>query len=174
MQFLHELAEKAVHMKNIRFNMKRAYKIRRDLTEQVEVGEGGTLTFKRGEAKYLKQIENLHLELFRQPLYPWLVWLYRFRAYDLFFFQPVEANQKVIHELYVGVEYKYQDKGIGVKLRQYSSKCYDEGYLDGISTLAAFDNIKALRTAQKSGFAITKTSAKPLAHYLYKHLTRRY
>lgn len=40
MQFLHELAEKAVHMKNIRFNMKRAYKIRRDLTEQVEVGEG--------------------------------------------------------------------------------------------------------------------------------------
>lgn len=190
MQFLHELAEKAVHMKNIRFNMKRAYKIRRDLTEQVEVGEGVTLTFKRGEAKYLKQVENLHLELFRQPLYPWLVWLYRFRskelisivvdnndkviAYDLFFFQPVEANQKVIHELYVGVEYKYQDKGIGVKLRQYSSKCYDEGYLDGISTLAAFDNIKALRTAQKSGFAITKTSAKPLAHYLYKHLTRRY
>ena len=63
MQFLHELAEKAVHMKNIRFNMKRAYKIRRDLTEQVEVGEGVTLTFKRGEAKYLKQIENLHLEL---------------------------------------------------------------------------------------------------------------
>ena len=56
MQFLHELAEKAVHMKNIRFNMKRAYKIRRDLTEQVEVGEGVTLTFKRGEAKYLKQI----------------------------------------------------------------------------------------------------------------------
>ena len=35
MQFLHELAEKAVHMKNIRFNMKRAYKIRRDLTEPV-------------------------------------------------------------------------------------------------------------------------------------------
>ena len=59
MQFLHELAEKAVHMKNIRFNMKRAYKIRRDLTEQVEVGEGVTLTFKRGEAKYLKQIENM-------------------------------------------------------------------------------------------------------------------
>lgn len=190
MQMFHELAEKAVHLKNIRYNMKRARRIRRDLTEQATVGEGEILTFKRGDAKYLKQIENLHLELFRQPLYPWLVWLYRFRAselvsvvvdgndrviaYDLFFFQPVEANEKVIHELYVGVSFKYQDKGIGVKLRQYSSKCYDEGYLDGISTLAAFDNIKALRTAQKAGFAITKTSAKPLAHYLFRHLTRRY
>ena len=74
----------------------------------------------------------------------------------------------------MGVRHEYQDKGIGVKLRQYSSQCYDEGYLDGISTLADFDNIKALRTAQKAGFAITKTSAKPLAHYLFKHLTRRY
>lgn len=195
MQVFHAIAEKTGHLKNIRYNMKRSRGIRRDLTEQFEIAgkeneENNLLTFKRGDAKYLKQIENLHLELFRQPLYPWLVWLYRFRAkeltsvvvdkndrviaYDLFFFQPVEAKEKIIHELYVGVNYKYQDKGIGVKLRQYSSKCYDEGYLDGISTLAAFDNIKALRTAQKSGFAITKTSAKPLAHYLYKHLTRRY
>ncbi len=34
MQFLHELAEKAVHMKNIRFNMKRAYKIRTVLEQK--------------------------------------------------------------------------------------------------------------------------------------------
>ena len=95
-------------------------------------------------------------------------------GYDLFFFQPSEKNKKVIHELYVGIRTEYQDRGLGVKLRQFSAKCYDEGYLDGISTLASVDNIKALRTAQKAGFAITKMSAKPVAHYLFKNLFRRY
>lgn len=185
MQFMHNLSERYDKFKVFRYNVKRSKDIRNDYSYT----ENG-LTFKRGEIKYLKAIQNLHLELFRHPLYPFLVWLYRFRmrelvsvvvdendnliAYDLFMFQPVEKDLKVIHEIYVGVRHKYQDKGIGVKLRQYSSQCYDEGYLDGISTLADFDNIKALRTAQKAGFAITKTSAKPLAHYLFKHLTRRY
>ena len=49
-------------------------------------------------------------------------------------------------------------------------------FLSGVDCWHTYsnDNIKALRTAQKAGFAITKTSAKPLAHYLFKHLTRRY
>ncbi|MGN0893893.1 MAG: GNAT family N-acetyltransferase [Succinivibrio sp.] len=185
MQILHELVEKSVRLKYIHYNMRRSKGIRRDL---VKTEDG--LTYKRGDVKYLKLIENMHLALFRKPLLPWLSWLYRFRAkelisvvvdsndnligYDLFFFEPAEANLKVIHELYVGVAHQFQDRGIGVKLRQYSASCYDDGYLDGISTLAAYDNIKALRTAQKAGFAITKESAKPPAYYLYRHLTRRY
>ena len=103
-----------------RFTVKRSKDIRYDYSYT----ENG-LTFKRGEIKYLKAIQNLHLELFRQPLYPFLVWFYRFRmrelvsvvvdendnliAYDLFMFQPVEKDLKVIHEIYVGVRHKYQD-----------------------------------------------------------------
>lgn len=185
MQVFHNISERFEKFRVYKYNLERSKKIRNDYV-MVE----GNLTFKPGAVKYLKQVENLHLELFRFPLYNFLVWIYRFRAsqlmsvvvdendkviaYDLFMFQPSEKDTKVLHELYVGVAYKYQDKGIGVKLREYSSKCYDQGYLDGLSTLAAFDNIKALRTAQKSGYAIVKTSVKPLAHYLFKHLTRRY
>ncbi|MBQ2382359.1 MAG: GNAT family N-acetyltransferase [Succinivibrio sp.] len=186
MKIVHRLSEQAERVKLVTYNLKRAHSgLRKELEEK-----DGDFTFKTGSSKYLKQIENLHIGLFREPLYPWLVWLYRFKAhelmsvivdkddnvigYDLFFFQPSEKNEKVIHELYVGVKTEYQDRGFGVKLRQFSSKCYDDGYLDGISTLASLDNIKALRTAQKAGFAITKMSAKPVAHYLFKNLFRRY
>ena len=185
MAIMHELAERAEHIKIFRKNLKLSKGIRK-----TDVIKDGDLIFRPGTARDLRQIELLHLELFRFPLYGFLSWIYRFRArdlvsvvqdgsgniiaYDLFFFQPCEMNDKILHELYVGVAQKYQDRGIGVKLRQYSSNCYDNGYINGISTLASFDNIKALRTAQKAGFAITKTSAKPLAHYLFKHLTRRF
>ena len=123
MQFMHNLSERYDKFKVFRYNVKRSKDIRNDYSYT----ENG-LTFKRGEIKYLKAIQNLHLELFRQPLYPFLVWLYRFRmrelvsvvvdendnliAYDLFMFQPVEKDLKVIHEIYVGVRHKYQDKGI--------------------------------------------------------------
>ncbi|MGN0901953.1 MAG: GNAT family N-acetyltransferase [Succinivibrio sp.] len=185
MAFFHSLSERTEKIKLVAYNIRRGSGVRNDYTET-----DGELTLKRGAVKYLKQIELLHLELFRFPLFPWLSWIYRFRArdlvsvvvdkndqvvaYDLFFFEPSEANEKFIHEIYVGVKYEYQDKGLGVKLRMYSSKCYDNGYLDGISTLAAHDNIKALRTAQKAGFGIVKESVKPRAMYLVKRLTRRF
>ena len=172
-------------MKFIREHIKLARKLRRNI-----VRKDNNLTFKAGETKYLHQIENLHISLFRQPLVPWLVWIYRFCAkelvsvvvdendkvvgYDLFMFEPSEIKDNIIHEVYVGVSSEYQDRGIGLKLRQYSIECYDEGRLSGISTLAAFDNIKALRTAQRAGFAITKTSAKPVAHYLFRYLSRHF
>lgn len=185
MQIVHSISERIEKFSVYKYNLKRSRGIRNDyqMTD-------GDFTYKRGSVRYLKAVQNLHLELFRAPLFNWLVWIYRFRAsqlmsvvvdkddnliaYDLFIFQPTEKDEKAIHELYVGVAHKYQDKGIGVKLRKYSAQCYDNGYLDGISTLAAYDNIKALRTAQKAGFAITKESAKPRAHYLFKYLTRRY
>lgn len=185
MQILHAIFEKNERFKLFRYHLKKAKDLRKDITKTID-----GFTYKRGDSKYLKQVETLHLELFRQPLYSWLVWIYRFKAkelmsvvvdandkviaYDLFMFQPIEADENILHELYVGVAYANQDKGMGVKLRQYSIECYDEGKLSGLSTLAAFDNIKALRTAQKAGYAITKTSAKPLAHYLFKYLTKRY
>ena len=103
MQFMHNLSERYDKFKVFRYNVKRSKDIRNDYS----FTEDG-LTFKRGENKYLKSIQNLHLELFRQPLYPFLVWLYRFRmrelvsvvvdendnliAYDLFMFQPVEKD----------------------------------------------------------------------------------
>ncbi len=185
MSFMHSFHEGVEHLRIIRENQKRAKKLR----QEIVLNEDG-FTFKRGEARYLKQICNLHIVVFRKPMLPWLTWMYRLCArelisvvvdendnvvaYDLFFFEPSEMKENILHELYVAVSPQYQDRGIGVKLRQYSIKCYDEGYVSGLSTLADFDNIKALRTAQKAGYAITKTSAKPHAYYLFKYLTKRY
>ncbi|MBQ9273326.1 MAG: GNAT family N-acetyltransferase [Succinivibrio sp.] len=150
----------------------------------------GDFTFKPGENRYLKQIEALHLQVFREPLPRWLVWLYRFRArqliglaldgedkvacYNLFMFQEVEYGEDIIHELYVAVAPQYQGQGLATKLRCYSLEAYDNGRLNGVSTLAHHTDIKALRSAQKAGYAITKESAKPPALYLYRQFMRKF
>lgn len=185
MQFLHMLGETVSHMKVFRLNLKRARGIRSDLS----ISDGG-FTYKRGGSSYLREIELLHIALFGAPLLGFLRFIYRFCApelmsvvvdendkliaYDLFFFEPSEIELNVLHELYVGVRADYQNRGIGVKLRRYSASCYENSSLEGLSTLAHFDNIKALRSAQKSGYAITKKSAKPPAYYLYRPLHKRF
>lgn len=92
-------------------------------------------------------------------------------ACDFFMFQEAEYGQGLIHEIYIAVDPKYRGQGISTKLRRFSAKCYDNHVLNGISTLAPFNDIKVLRSAQHCGFAILKSSAKPPAYYLFKELT---
>ncbi len=93
---------------------------------------------------------------------------------DLFMFQEAELGKDILHELYIGIDPEYQHQGLAVALRAYSVKAYRlGGKLKGLSTLAPFDDIKALRTAQRVGYAITKASAKPPAYYLYQALASK-
>lgn len=75
---MHELAERAEHIKIFRKNLKLSKGIRK-----TDVIKDGDLIFRPGTARDLRQIELLHLELFRFPLYGFLSWIYRFRARDL-------------------------------------------------------------------------------------------
>lgn len=92
-------------------------------------------------------------------------------ACDFFMFQEAEFGQGIIHEIYIAVDPEYRGQGISTRLRRFSAKCYDHHILKGISTLAPFNDIKVLRSAQHCGFAILKSSAKPPAYYLFKQLT---
>ncbi len=143
-----------------------------------------------GALRYLKDVEKLHMQLFRKPLLGWLTWVYRFRAaqlmtlllspsgelvgYSLCMFNAAEASEHIVHEVYVGIAPTYQGRGLSIKLRRAVAESYNHGHLSAISTLAGVDDIKALRSAQKAGYAITKFSAKPPAHYLVHPLTRRF
>ncbi len=147
----------------------------------------GDFTFTVGSAKYLKEVQALHLALFRQPMLPWLVWVYRFHApqlmslvldkegrvagYEGFMFNEAEVNDNYIHEVYVGVHESLQGQGLATALRRYSINSYNFGNLAGISTVAINNDIKALRSAQKAGYAIIKQSLKPSGHYLVYKLT---
>lgn len=149
----------------------------------------GEYTFTFGQAKHLKEIEALHLRLFRQPMLGWLSWVYRFHAKDLlsvvldkegkvvgyecFMFNEVEIADNIIHEVYVGVDSALQGKGIATALRKYSIASYDFGNLRAVSTVALRNDIKALRSAQKAGFAIIKQSLKPVGHYMMINLNQR-
>lgn len=136
----------------------------------------------------LKEIEALHLRVFRYPLPTWIAWVYKIRVrelvtvalkgdviagYDAFIFNPGEADDLILHEPFVGVDPAFQGRGLGALLRKHASQSYEHGRLKGLSTVAPYDDIKALRSAQKAGFAILKASAKPPGHYLFKPLTPR-
>ena len=164
-------------------NQKYARQIMRKHTTQ----QFGEFTICTGNAKYLKEIQRLHLHLFRDPIPRWLVWLYRFRASDLmtialdkngkvaayqcFMMNEHEISQHIIHEVYVAVSDSYQGKGLATALRRFSIESYDFGNLLAISTVARTNDIKALRSAQKAGFTFEKMSVKPPGQYLIKHLS---
>ena len=95
----------------------------------------------------------------------------RIVACDFYMFESSEQSEGVIHGIYLAVAAKYREKGLGSALRRFSLDCFDHGKLHGVSTLVPFDDIKALRCAQHCGFAITKSSAKPPAYYLFKALS---
>ncbi len=182
MQILHELTEYVTHLKIVILNIFKARHLRSDLVIKDK------FTFRRGGNDDLKKIVALHNSLYSRPFLDWLLMLYRYKAselisvatdengeivaYDLFMFEPSEMKSDVLHELYVGVAPSYQDQGIAGSLRKYSASCYDNGCLSGLSTLAPFSNVKALRSAQKAGYAITKASAKPAAYYLFRYLKK--
>ncbi|HIV16296.1 MAG TPA: hypothetical protein IAB18_10440 [Candidatus Avisuccinivibrio pullicola] len=146
-------------------------------------------TFTHATRSMVKEIESLHLQLFRVPLINWIRWVYKFHVadlvsvildkdghvagYDMFIFNEGEWQDRILHEPFVGVDPKYQGLGLSTKLRRYSVTCYNFGILNGLSTVAAYDDIKALRSAQKSGYGIVKASAKPSGHYLVCPLTLR-
>lgn len=184
------MAEAQEHLRQgialFRSNLRMSKGIRRNLTRTDEDG----FVYRCGERKDLKDIEYLQIRIFRKPLLTWMVWLYRWRlpelsgvvlspdgklaGYDLFMFNEAEYGQKIVHELFVAVAPEFQGRGISTKLRRFSVECYDDNVLKGVSTLAGYNDIKALRSAQKSGFAITKSSAKPPAYYMFVPLIPRY
>ena len=94
----------------------------------------------------------------------------RIVACDFYMFEPSEQQEDLIHGIYLAVAAEYRDMGLGSALRRFSLDCYDQGKLHGVSTLVPFGDVKALRCAQHCGFAITKSSAKPPAYYLFKDL----
>lgn len=181
MQIFHEVTEFFTHLKIIFLNYFKSRNLRKNklLTE-------GDLIFRRGERSDLKKITELHEKLFGRPFLEWLLKLYVLRshelvsvavnsegeivAYDMFMFEPAEIKDNILHELFVGVAPEYQNQGLAGRLRKYSVDCYNEGKTVGLSTLSPFSNVKALRSAQKAGYAITKASAKPAAYYLFRYL----
>ncbi len=144
-------------------------------------------TFAPATTRQLPAVEELYRQLFGRPLLGWLHWVYRFRAaalisvlqnsdgavigFDAFMFNRAEEGAGIIHELYLGIAPAYQGQGLAVKLRRYSLDTYNHGSLKAVSTLAALNDLKALRTAQHAGFYIAKRSAKPPAHYLIYNLS---
>ncbi len=178
----HSLEHKLKGFALFRENLARSKGVRRDLEEQCD-----DLLFRRGRRGDLKQVEILYNRVFRIPMPGWLRFVYMFRSgelmsiaqsasgelagFDLFMFQEAEFGQNIIHELYVAIDPKWQGKGVSTKLRRYSARCYDANVLSGISTLAPFNDVKALRSAQGAGFAITKAAAKPPSYYLYLQLS---
>ena len=183
MQFIHEITESFTHFKIIVQNYFKSRNLRKD--SSVNEGE---LTFRRGNRGDLEKIVALHNTIFSRPFLDWLLILYKVRAselvsvaenksgdivaYDIYMFEPSEIKDNILHDLYVGVHPDYQNQGLAGKLRRYSADCYDGGMLSGLSTLAPFSNVKALRSAQKAGYAITKASAKPAAYYLFRYLKK--
>ncbi len=169
-----------------RMNRRLALGIRnKDLTE-----EDDEFTFCCAKNSMVKELDQLHLRLFRMPLAGWIKWLYKFNAadfvsvaidkqgriagYDMFIFNESEVKSAIIHEPFVGIHPDYQNRGLAARLRLYSARSYDFGVLSGISTVAPYDDIKALRSAQKAGFAIHKASVKPQGYYMFKFLTKKF
>lgn len=166
-----------------KMNMDKSRNIRKFLQK-----EDDNFLYRAGSAADLKAIEHLHFSLFRGPMVNWLHWVYKFRApelmsvivdkktnkvigYDLYMFNESELKDRYIHEQYLGIDPNYQGKSLSVSLRKFSIECYNFGVLYGVSTLANLDDIKAIRSAQKAGFAIKKLSVKPRAHYMVYPLT---
>lgn len=159
--------------------MKLSLGIRQDKTQEID-----GITYRLAKQSDYKEITALHNRLFGTSIVSWLAWLYRFRlkelgsvaqdregkiiAYDLFMFNDSEKKDGIIHEIYVGVIPSYQGRGISTKLRTFSLSTYEHGTLKGASTIAKHNDIRALRSAQKSGYAIVKESIKPVGHYLLK------
>lgn len=184
MDLSHEAGHIAHGIKMWRLNMALA-----QMLKHHNLIEDGHFTFKSADSYYLRQIEFLHLSLFKEPMPEWLRWVYRFRlyelgsvivneedrviAYDLFMFNAGEYREHILHELYVGVDPEFQGQGLSTLLRQFSASMYNYGRLSAISTVASEYDIKALRSAQKSGFSITKRSLRPPGHYLLLNLVRR-
>lgn len=184
--FSDQMSHTLEHLKRdvslFRLNRKMAVSLR-DPNFKVE-HEGFVITAARPEQ--IKEIEALQLRVFRYPLPTWIAWVYKFRisqlvtvalkgdviaGFDAFIFNPQEAKELILHEPFVGVDPAFQGLGLGAVLRINATKSYDHGRLKGLSTVAPYDDIKALRSAQRAGYAITKASAKPPGHYLYKPLT---
>ncbi len=159
-----------------------------DLRDPAFMVEEGDYVIAAAAPAQLKEIEALHLRVFGSPLPDWMAWVYKIRigqlvtvalkgdviaGYDAFIFNPGEADDLILHEPFVGVDPVFQGRGVGAMLRKRASQSYEHGRLKGLSTVAPYDDIKALRSAQNAGFAILKASAKPPGHYLLKPLTPR-
>lgn len=184
------LGHEAQHLKKAFALWRMNMKMSKNLRQNDEVYKIDNFTFKNASPKYLHKIEALHLQLFRQPFFNWLRFIYRFRvqelgsiivdekdrviAYDLFMFNESEYKDNILHELYVGVAPSYQGQGLATRLRKFSVDKYNYGRLNALSTVAAEYDIKALRSAQKAGFSIAKKSLKPPAHYLVLPLIKRH
>lgn len=164
------------------------HKLARRIHRKKESQSFNDYTFVVGDGRYIKEIQRLHFMIFRQPMLNWLVWLYRFDmenlvslildkegkviGYECFMFNEVEIKDHILHEVYVGVLPEFQGQGLATALRQYSIRSYNFGNLLGLSTVAVNNDIKALRSAQKAGYAITKQSLKPPGQYLFIPLTQ--
>ncbi len=179
-----EIAHRLEHF----FRDRRLLRIHRKLAVNLRDKKEETFksyTLRAARKEDLKDIFALYKKIFGVELLSFLNKIYRYCyselisvavadsgkivGIDLFMFQEAELGKDILHELYIGIDPEYQHQGLAVALRTYSIKEYRfGGNLKGMSTLAPFNDIKALRTAQKAGYAITKASAKPPAYYLYQ------
>lgn len=178
-QFEHFLRDRRL----LKIHKELACDLRRD--EGVEIFKDYNL--RRARKDDLKEIVTLYQHIFGVPLLSFLDKIYKhcyselitvavdndgkLVGLDMFMFQEAELGENILHELYVGVLKEHQSQGLATAMRRYSVKAYAQGAkLSGLSTLAPFNDIKAMRTAQRAGYAITKASAKPPAYYLYQGL----
>lgn len=176
----HHLKE---HLRFWQMNMKATSAVKRKLLPQ-KLGE---LTLAPGQAKHLKEIAALHQRLYHLPFLGWLYWLYRFRAsrlitvaldrngqvvgYECFMVNESELGQDILHSVYLGVAESHQGQGLAAALRRYSVESFNHGNVAALSTVVPVGAMKAMRSAQKAGYAIEKASLKPPGYYLVRHLS---
>lgn len=182
MEIAHRLEHFLRDRRLLKIHKNLAVNLRDNKTEQFK-----SYTLRVARKEDLKEIFSLYTKIFGVELLSFLNKIYhhcyaelisvatteqgKIVGIDLFMFQEAELAKDILHELYIGVDPEYQHQGLAVALRAYSVKAYRlGGKLKGLSTLAPFNEVKSLRTAQRVGYAITKASAKPPAYYLYQSL----
>lgn len=78
-------------------------------------------------------------------------------AFDLYYFNGRDIEERTIHEGYIGVHPEHLGKGIGTRLRFAAARHFAQAGFRGLSSVVAVDNQASLRSALNAGFLIQET-----------------
>lgn len=91
---------------------------------------------------------------------------------DLFYFNQRDLKEGTVHEGFIGVDPKYQGRGIAGEMRKHAISHFSRAGLKGISTRISLSNKASLASALKLGFQPVDTYKDQVTgedrHYLVK------
>ena len=73
-------------------------------------------------------------------------------GFNLYYFNQRDFKENTIHEGLIGVEEKYQGKGIATKMRLIAKKNFSKSNLHGVSSRISINNTASLKAAENLGF----------------------